>query len=255
MPAAIRIGTSGWSHAEWRGGFYPRGLAAKDWLARYATEFPTVELNATFYRLPPPEQFAKWAAQVPEGFRFAVKAPRLITHLHRLQHCAAPLADFLDAARALGGKLGPILYQLPPTLTYDPGLLGAFTAALPGKLSSVIEFRHASWFRDETFAILEANRVALCVSDFPGCAAPLRVTAPPAYLRFHGGKRYRENYADPILQATADSLRGWQEDALPSFVFFNNTAGGRAPANARTLQSMVAAGPTAGPRLQSAPPR
>jgi len=240
MPAAIRIGTSGWSYAEWRGGFYPRGLAAGRWLTHYATVFDTVELNASFYRVPAPEQFAKWAAQVPDGFLFAVKAPRLITHLHRLQHCAGPLADFLDAARALGGKLGPVLYQLPPTMTCDAGLLDAFTAALPRKLSSVIEFRHASWFRDETFAILEKNRVSLCVSDFPGSAAPLRVTTPPAYLRFHGGKRYCENYADTFLQPLADRLRGWQEDGLPSFVFFNNTAGGRAPANASTLQDMVA---------------
>jgi uncharacterized protein YecE (DUF72 family) len=241
MPAAIRIGTSGWSYAEWRGTFYPRGLAAGRWLTHYATFFDTVELKASFYRLPSPEQFAKWAAQVPDGFLFAVKAPRLITHLHRLQHAAGPLADFLDAARALGGKLGPVLYQLPPTLTYDAALLDAFTAALPRKLSSVIEFRHASWFRDETFAILEKNRVALCVSDFPGSAVPLRVTAPPAYLRFHGGKRYLENYADTFLQSLAGRLREWQADGLPTFVFFNNTAGARAPANARTLQDMVAA--------------
>jgi uncharacterized protein YecE (DUF72 family) len=240
MLAAIRIGTSGWSYAEWRGGFYPRGLAAKDWLARYATVFDTVELNASFYRLPTPKQFAKWAAQVPDGFLFAVKAPRLITHLHRLQHGAGPLADFLDAARALGAKLGLVLYQLPPTLTYDAGLLDAFTAALPREISSVIEFRHASWFRDETFAILEKNRVSLCVSDFPGSAAPLRVTAPPAYLRFHGGKRYRENYADDFLHPIAERLRRWQEEGIPSFVFFNNTAGARAPANARTLQDMFA---------------
>jgi len=236
MPVPIRIGTSGWSYAEWRGGFYPRGLAAKDWLARYATEFSTVELNASFYRLPAPEQFAKWAAQVPDDFLFAVKAPRLITHLHRLQYCAGPLADFLDAARALGGKLGPVLYQLPPTLTYDAALLDAFTAALPRKISSVIEFRHGSWFRDETFAILEKNRVSLCVSDFPGSAAPLHVTAPPAYLRFHGGKRYRANYPPSALQQTAQQLRAWSEEGIPSFVYFNNTAAGHAVENAETLR-------------------
>jgi uncharacterized protein YecE (DUF72 family) len=239
MPAAIRIGTSGWSYAAWRGGFYPRGLAPKDWLARYATEFSTVELNATFYRLPAPEQFAKWAAQVPDGFLFAVKAPRLITHLHRLQHCAGALDDFLDAARSLGKKLGPILYQLPPSLPYDPDLLAAFCASLPRKLSNVLEFRHASWFREETYALLGRHRVSLCVSDFPGCEAPLLVTAPPAYLRFHGGRRHRGNYSQPSLQTAADALHRWRQDGIPSFTCFNNTAAARAVTNARTLRDLT----------------
>lgn len=239
MAAPIRIGTSGWSYPQWRGGFYPRGLAAGHWLAHYATVFPTVELNASFYRLPSPEQFAKWAAQVPDGFLFSVKASRQITHLHRLNDCHALLRHFFHAARALGGKLGPVLYQLPPTLKRDAGLLEAFTAALPRKISSVIEFRHASWFRDETFAILEKNRVSLCVSDFPGSTAPLRVTAPPAYLRFHGGRRYRENYPPAALQKTAQQLHAWSRAGIASFTYFNNTAAGRAARNAGTLRLLT----------------
>jgi len=241
MPAAIRIGTSGWSYAEWRGTFYPRGLAAGRWLTHYAEAFDTVELNATFYRLPAPEQFAKWAAQVPDGFLFSVKAPRLITHLHRLQHCAGALTEFLDAARALEKKLGPILYQLPPSLPYDPDLLAAFCASLPRKLSHVLEFRHTSWFREETYALLDQHRVLLCVSDYPRCEAPLLVTAPPAYLRFHGGRSNRGNYSRPSLQTAADALRRWQQDGTPGFAYFNNTAATYALMNARTLRDLTRA--------------
>ena len=239
MPAVIRIGTSGWSYAEWRGGFYPRGLAAKDWLTRYAAVFRAVELNASFYRLPSPEQFAKWAAQVPDGFLFAVKAPRRITHLLRLQNCRSALLDFFDAARALGGKLGPLLYQLPPTLHFDPALLADFAAKLPRRLSHVIEFRHPSWLCQETFDLLREHRISLCLSDFPGSEAPMIVTAPPAYLRLHGGRRNRENYPPSALQKTAQQLRAWRSQDIPSFVYFNNTSAARAPANARTLQSHI----------------
>lgn len=239
MAAPIRIGTSGWSHPEWRDGFYPRGLAAGRWLAHYATIFDTVELNASFYRLPPPEQFAKWAAQVPEGFLFSIKAPRRITHLLRLRECRAALQDFFHAARALGGKLGPILYQLPPKMPFDPELLEAFVALLPRKLSHVIEFRDASWFCDEALTILRGHDIALCLADFPGSEAPLIVTAPPAYLRLHGGRRNRENYPPSALQKTAEQLHTWRSQGIPSFVYFNNTPAAHAPDNARTLQSLI----------------
>lgn len=239
MSALVRIGTSGWSYPEWRGSFYPRGLAAGRWLAHYATAFDTVELNASFYRLPPPEQFAKWAAQVPDGFLFSVKASRQITHLHRLKDCGELLRHFFDAARALGGKLGPILYQLPPRMPFDPALLAAFVALLPRKLSHVMEFRDVSWFCEETFAILREHGVALCISDLPGSEAPTVVTAPPAYLRFHGGKRYRDNYPPKRLEQTAAQVRTWRAEATPSFVYFNNTAAGHAIENARFLQDSI----------------
>ncbi len=149
------------------------------------------------------------------------------------------LADFLDAARALGGKLGPILYQLPPSLPYDPELLATFCASLPRKLTNVLEFRHASWFREETYTLLDQHRISLCVSDFPGCEAPLLVTAPPAYLRFHGGRSNRGNYSRPSLQTAADVLRRWRQDGIPCFAYFNNTAAAHAVTNARTLRDLT----------------
>lgn len=240
MNAPIRIGTSGWSYAGWRGKFYPRGLAAARWLAHYAGLFDTVELNATFYRLPAPEQFAKWAAQVPDGFLFSVKASRQITHLHRLKNCCEPLAHFFGAARALGPKLGPILYQLPPTLQFDPPLLAGFASLLPQDLAHVVEFRHVSWFCEEAIDILRRHRVALCVSDLPECAAPALVTAPPAYLRLHGGRRYRENYPPAALRQTAAQLRLWRKEGVPAFVYFNNTAAAHALRNAQSLRELLA---------------
>ena len=236
MAAPVRIGTSGWSYPGWRGKFYPRGLPANRWLAHYATVFDTVELNASFYRLPSPEQFARWAAQVPDGFLFTVKASRQITHFHRLENCGDLLQNFFEAAGALGEKLGPILYQLPPKLPFDPALLAAFTALLPRALTHVIEFRDPSWFRAETFAVLHDHHVAFCISDLPGSRAPMVVTAPPAYLRFHGGKRYRDNYPPETLEQIATQLRTWSDGGTPSFVYFNNTAAGRALENARFLQ-------------------
>ena len=236
MAAPVRIGTSGWSYPEWRGKFYPRGLPADRWLGHYATVFDTVELNASFYRLPSPGQFAKWAAQVPEGFLFAVKAPRQITHFHRLAGCGALLHEFFAAARTLGAKLGPILYQLPPQMPFDPALLAAFTALLPRTLSHVIEFRDPSWFRAETFDCLRARHISLCVSDLPGRRTPAVVTAPPAYLRLHGGRRYRDSYPASELRKLGGELRSWSAAGIPAFVYFNNTAAGHAPANARDLQ-------------------
>ncbi len=240
MSAEIRIGTSGWSYSDWRGKFYPRGLAPGRWLAHYAATFDTVELNASFYRLPSPEQFAQWAAQVPDGFLFSVKASRQITHLHRLKDCEELLGHFCAAARSLGDNLGPVLYQLPPTLHFDPKLLAAFVALLPREPSQVIEFRHASWFCEDTFDILREHGISLCISDLPGCEAPMLVTAPPAYLRFHGGKRYRDNYPVTALEKTAARLRAWSHEGTPSFTYFNNTAAGHAVRNAQAFGLLTA---------------
>lgn len=239
MDAAIRIGTSGWSYSDWRGKFYPRGLAAGRWLGHYASVFDTVELNASFYRLPSPEQFAKWAAQVPDGFLFSVKASRQITHLHRLKDCGGLLDHFFAAADNLGDKLGPVLYQLPPNLHFDPALLADFLALLPGGRTHVMEFRAPSWFCEETFAILREHGVSLCISDLPACKAPTIVTAPPAYFRFHGGKRYRDNYSADALETTAGQLHKWSKEGTASFTYFNNTAAGHAARNAQTLSGLI----------------
>ena len=149
--ATARIGTSGWAYAHWRERFYPRGLSPRDYLPYYSQHFDTVEINRSFYRLPTREQFQRWADLTPPGFVFAVKASRLITHVQRLADVREPLAQLLGAASGLGPKLGPVLFQLPPSLAVDLERLDAFLALLPDGVRCVFEFRHPSWLVPAVF--------------------------------------------------------------------------------------------------------
>lgn len=238
--ADIRIGTSGWSYAEWRGKFYPRGLPRDQWLAHYSQRFATVELNATFYRWPTGAQFARWGDAVPRDFVFSVKAPRSITHIKRLRGCEEELQRLPAAAAALWGtRLGPLLYQLPPTLKVDASLLEDFVGALPNGPAHVIEFRDASWFCDRVLGLLRDHNVALCLSDFPGAEAPRTLTSELAYVRLHGGRRYSDKYDEPALQSWARQLEDWQQRGIGTFVYFNNTAKAHAPENAEQLRRMI----------------
>lgn len=237
--ADIRIGTSGWSYPDWRGKFYPRGLPRDRWLAHYAQRFATVELDATFYRWPTAAQFARWGAAVPGNFVFSVKAPRHITHIRRLRGCEEELQK-LPAAAALGEtKLGPLLYQLPPSLTADASLLEDLVDALPKGPAHVIEFRDDSWFCDRVFGILREHHIALCLSDFPGAEAPRTLTSDLAYVRLHGGRRYSDKYGAAALQSWAGQLADWQQRGTRAFVYFNNTAEGHAPENAEQLRRIL----------------
>lgn len=241
----LRIGTSGWSYTEWRGEFYPRGLPQDRRLAYYAERFKTVELNATFYRWPPPGQFARWASATPDDFVFSVKAPRSITHLKRLRDCDGDLRAIATAAAPLGNKLGQFLYQLPPALHADAALLEDFVASLPALAPHVVEFRHASWFSDRVLDILRAGRVTLCISDFPEAEAPQVLTSSRAYVRLHGGRRYSEAYNEAPLRSWARMLAGWRDQGIDGFVYFNNTAKGHAIRNAMRLRALLAQDPAA----------
>src|SRR5262249_50079395 len=159
------VGTSGYAFKEWKGPFYPDELPDSDMLAFYASRFPTVEINNTFYRLPRENVLAGWASQVPDGFTFAIKASQRITHHARLKPEAAALVDYLIRATSLlDAKLGPILFQLPPNFKKDIGRLETFLPLLPSGRRFTIEFRHPSWFEDDVVALLRAHNVALCVS-------------------------------------------------------------------------------------------
>ncbi len=235
-----RVGTSGWAYRWWRGAFYPQGLRQGDWLAHYVRVFDTVEVNATFYRLPRPELLERWCAIAPEGFLYAVKASRRITHLCRLRDCGSELDAFLGAVRRLGPALGPLLYQLPPSLKADAGLLRDFLSLLPGDLRHVMEFRHESWFTGEVRSILEAHGCAFCIHDHHGMDVPRWVTAPLAYWRFHGPAR-GTCYGAFRLADPAAQIRAQCEDRKTVFAFFNNDAAACAPRDALALRELAAA--------------
>lgn len=233
----IRIGTSGWSYGHWRGRFYPRELPARQWLAYYQRRFSTVELNASFYRRIRPSTWARWRQQSPPGFLWAVKAHREITHQTRLQR-RTPLRRFLQSVAALGDRLGAILFQLPPSLSFDARVVKRFLGWLPPGLRYAVEPRHRSWFAKQPLALLRRQGVALCMADcgrrFPSARV---VTADFVYIRFHGREQlYRSRYTPAQLAVWARSLVRWKK---PAFVYFNNDFQGHAIANARTLRQQV----------------
>src|SRR5262249_53680013 len=159
------VGTSGYNYPEWRGTFYPEKLPASKMLAYYVERFTTVEINATFYRMPSAKTVAGWGDAAPPGFTYVLKAPQRITHFGRLRAVDEPLRYFCDAARTLGDKLGPLLFQLPPNFKKAADRLGEVLAIIPGSFRVAFEFRHESWFDDEVYALLSSHNAALCIAD------------------------------------------------------------------------------------------
>ena len=235
----LRIGTSGWNYPEWRGTFYPEKFPAAKMFAWYAERFRTVEVNATFYRMPSAKTVAGWAAAAPAGFTFALKAPQRITHFARLQNVGDPLAYFCDTIRGLGATLGPVLFQLPPNFKKAADRLTALLALLPPDLAVAFEFRHASWFDDEVYALLRGRNAALCVADTEAGTTPLVATADWGYLRLRD-QRYGDAELREWLATIGRIGAGWRE----AFVFFKHEESGTGPALARRLLEL--AGPPAG---------
>jgi uncharacterized protein YecE (DUF72 family) len=235
------IGTSGWVYRDWAGHFYPPELPASAWLAFYAREFPTVEINRSYYRLPTEAQFRAWAAQVPPGFCFAVKASRFLTHMKKLRDPEEPLARLTGAAGGLGGKLGPYLYQLPPHWRADPARLAHFVALLGGQRAA-FEFRDPSWETAAVYDILAAAGCALAIGVRGGEpaaeAAPL--VGPFGYIRFHHGGT-GVGFTDEELRPWAERLAGESAAGREVYVYFNNDPGGHAIADARRLREMFTA--------------
>jgi len=238
----IRVGTSGWYYDHWRGRFYPEKLAKKDWFQYYAQHFDTVEINNTFYHLPKATTVSAWHDKAPPGFLFAVKASRYITHVKKLNDPAESLERFFDLVNLLKQHLGPVLYQLPPSLHKDLDRLDAFIQALPERDRAVFEFRHASWYDQETFDLLNERRVALCIHDMPGKAPPRVVTGDIAYIRFHGTTgRYAGHYTDAMLADWACWLKAQASNVRAIYAFFNNDVEGHAINNARMLRELLTA--------------
>ncbi len=224
----VHVGTSGYSYPEWRGSFYPERFAAARMLPYYAERFDTVELNNTFYRMPTLRAVAAWAEQTPPAFRFALKAPRRITHEARLRDVAEPLRAFLDAARALGPKLGPLLFQLPPTLRKETGRLGELLALIPPEFRVALEVRHASWLAEDVYQALRDRNAALCVADTETGTTPAIATADFGYLRLRD-----RGYAPAALAEWGRLARRaeWRD----AFVYFKHEESGTGPALAEAL--------------------
>ncbi len=231
----VLCGTSGFSYSAWKGPFYPEHLASDRMLAFYAERLPTVEVNNSFYRMPAPKTLAAWRAQVPQAFRFALKAPQRITHQKRLVDAADPVAFFYRSAAELGATLGPVLFQLPPSLRKDLPRLTAFLELLPAGGSAAFEFRHPSWFADDVFEALRVRNTALCIAE-GDLETPVVATAGFGYLRLR-----RPEYAGPELQAWAERIlaQPWGE----AYVYFKHEDQATGPRLAQALAALLAARP------------
>ena len=220
---SVLIGTSGWQYRHWRETFYPRGLAQGKWLEFYVQRFDTVESNAAFYMLPKAETFASWAERTPPGFVMAVKASRYLTHIKRLADPKDSVDLLVGRARELGGKLGPILLQLPPTMRINVDRLVATLEAFPPDWRVAVEFRHDSWYTDEVRAVLESHGAALCLADRFKPLTPVWRTTDWTYLRFHAGRaRPLPCYGRQALATWVDRLaERWSVDE-DMYVYFNN---------------------------------
>jgi uncharacterized protein YecE (DUF72 family) len=235
----IRIGTSGWRYAHWRGGvFYPQGLRQKDEFACYAAHFDTVEINGSFYRVPTEGSVAAWRTAAPAGFSYAWKYPRWLTHYYRLRDPADSFERVFSRMQ-LGAADGPVLFQLPPQLKADRERLAQALDLLPKGRRAAFEFRHASWYDPAIFRLLGDHDAALCLSDHADAPAPWEITASWTYVRAHGsGGRYWGSYSAAALRGLARRLAAAARDG-DVFCFFDNDPEGAAPKDALRLRAML----------------
>jgi uncharacterized protein YecE (DUF72 family) len=231
----IRIGASGFSYKEWLGHFYPEKLPGAEMLAYYAERLPTVEINYTFRRMPKAPMLEGWAKKTPPDFRFALKASQRITHFQRLRGIKEPLDYFIGIAGALGDRLGPVLFQLPPDLARDDALLTDFLGEVRGRVRAAFEFRNRSWFDDRVFEILRTNQAALCIAESEKFSSPIESTASHSYLRLRN-----ETYDDAALEIWATRIRALAKSADEIYVFFKHESA--APDLAVRLTAMVTPG-------------
>jgi uncharacterized protein YecE (DUF72 family) len=235
----IRVGTSGWSYKEWRGVFYPAGLKTGEQLAFYMRHLDTTEINSSFYRLPSVAMVEGWRERTPDDFLFAWKASRHITHYKRLNDVAESLALAFERMQPLGRKLGPALFQLPPSLKHDRALLAGFLDLLPAH-EYTIEFRHPSWYAADILDLLRAHDVALCISDHRAAPAPWEATARHVYVRPHGpDANYSGRYDDTTLRAWAKQIGRWRGEGRKIYCYFDNTMKNDAPGDAARLIALL----------------
>ncbi len=240
--AEIHLGTSGYVYKHWKGLFYPADLPTRRWLPWYARFFSTVELNATFYRLPAPHTVDAWRDAVPPDFRFACKGSRFLTHMKRLSNVDEGLEHYYARVLRLGRKLGPILWQLPPNMTKPaPERLERFLALQPRGVQQVVEFRHHAWYHAEVLDVLRRHHAALCEHDLLDVPPPgPEPTGRFRYLRFHGASsRFAGRYGRAALKPVARDLREWRAGHRTAWVFFNNDLHGHALLDAFELAALL----------------
>ena len=238
--ASTHIGTSGWQYRHWRQVFYPEGMSASRWLAHYAGTFDCVEVNSSFYGMPKPETIGDWCDSTPPGFRFAVKAPRRITHFKKLKNCELELSRFVERARLFGPRLGPLLFQLPPRWRCNLRRLDEFLAQLPDDLACAFEFRDPSWHEDGVYEALARRDVAFCIFDMGGETTPMVETASFVYVRLHGPRSaYTGTYRAPTLRAWVTRALAWNGRGKSAYLFFDNDEQGYAVKNARRATALL----------------
>lgn len=238
--STLRIGTSGWHYKHWVGTFYPQRTAASKMLSYYYEHFDTVELNNTFYRLPTKSALENWRDSTPEGFCFASKGSRFLTHMKKLKDPEQGLGRFFDAVDVLEHKLGPILFQLPPNWELDFERLAHFLNALPQHHRYAFEFRNPTWNTQEIYELLTRHRAGYCIFDLAGFQSPVQVTTDLVYVRLHGpGGRYQGSYSEAALWVWANRARKWLEEGKAVYVYFDNDEAGYAAHNALKLIELL----------------
>ncbi len=228
------IGTSGFQYPEWKGTFYPQDLPAAKMLPFYAERFTTTEVNYTFHRIPAPKTIENWRKLTPETFRFGLKAPQKVTHFSRLRDCDDTVDYFYEVVTALGSRLGPVLFQLPPNLKKDCALLGRFVECLSASMRAAFEFRDPSWFDDEVFALLRRSNACLCIADAEKLATPFLVTADWGYLRLR-----REDYQPADVVRWGHMLQEQAGTWSDVFVYFKHEESGMGPKLASQMLDLV----------------
>lgn len=237
MKLDLHIGCSGYYYQYWKNRFYPQGMPPKNWLSYYNTIFNTVELNSSFYRLPKLNDLKKYALNTTDDFRFSVKMNRHITHILRLRNCKQEVGDFTDLIQdGLKEKLACLLFQMPPSFHFNQENLQRVIDAIPHHASSVVEFRHISWWNADVEKVLSAHNITCCNVDFPGLNSYFVNTSEVFYLRLHGSPElFKSSYTTQQLQKYAQQLRQHKK----AFVYFNNTYYTAGYENAQELKKMM----------------